>query len=90
MNTVKKEKSQLKKQTQEAIQKLENLKKETLIFQYQKTLNVLSKKIIQLSLTQVQEKLKSCTNIKLQNSINNFYIALFQNYKSLNKSINIK
>lgn len=82
-NTIKKDKLQSKKQTQEAIQKLEYLKKETLIFQQQKTLNLLSKKIIQLSLSQAQKKLKSCTDIKFQNSINNFYITLFRNYQSL-------
>lgn len=83
-NTIKKDKLQSKKQTQEAIQRLEYLKKETLIFQKQKTLNLLSKKIIQLSLSQAQKKLKSCTDIKFQNSINNFYITLFRNYQSLN------
>lgn len=83
-NTIKKDKLQSKKQTQEAIQRLEYLKKETLIFQQQKTLNLLSKKIIQLSLSQAQKKLKSCTDIKFQNSINNFYITLFRNYQSLN------
>ena len=81
-NTIKKDKIQSKKQTQEAIQRLEYLKKETLIFQQQKTLNLLSKKIIQLSLSQAQKKLKSCTDIKFQNSINNFYITLFRNYQS--------
>jgi len=82
-STIKKNKLQSKKQTQEAIQKLEYLKKETLVFQEQKTLNVLSKKIIQLSLSQAQKKLKSCTDIKLQNAINNFYITLFRNYQFL-------
>ena len=89
-NTIKKDKIQLTKQTQEVIQRLENLKKQTLIFEYQKTLNVLSKKIIQLSLNQVQTKLKSCTDMKFQNSINNFYITLFRHYDSLNLSTNIK
>ena len=89
-NTIKKEKIQSTQQTQEVIQRLENLKKQTLIFEYQKTLNELSKKIIELSLNQVQTKLKSCNNIKFQNSINNFYITLFRHYDSLNLSTNIK
>lgn len=89
-NIIQKDKLQSKKQTQEVIQRLENSKKETLIFEYQKTLNLLSKTIIQLSLNQVQTKLKSRTDIKFQNSITNFYIALFRNYESLNSSINIK
>lgn len=89
-NTIKKDKIQSTKQTQEVIQRLENLKKQTLIFEYQKTLNVLSKKIIQLSLNQVQTKLKSCADMKFQNSINNFYITLFRHYDSLNSSTNIK
>lgn len=89
-NTIKKDKIQSTQQTQEIIQRLENLKKQTLIFEYQKTLNVLSEKIIELSLNKVQTKLKSYNNIKFQNSINNFYITLFRHYDSLNSSTNIK
>lgn len=83
VSTLQKEKSHSKIQTEEMIQRLEKLKKETLIFQQQKTLKLLSKKIIQLSLMQVQEKLKNRVDLKFQTSVNNFYIALFRNYNSL-------
>lgn len=83
VSTLQTEKSHSKIQTEEMIQRLEKLKKETLIFQQQKALKLLSKKIIQLSLMQVQEKLKNRVDFKFQKSVNNFYIALFRNYKSL-------
>ena len=73
-------------QTKEMVQRLENLKKETLLSQQQRTLKLLSKKVIQSSLVQVQNKLQACINSKLQASINNFYIALLRNYEFLNKS----
>lgn len=82
-STLKKEKSHSTIQTEEMIQRFEKLKKETLVFQQQKALKLLFKKIIQLSLLQVQEKLKNRINLKFQTSINNFYIALFRNYNSL-------
>lgn len=84
INTLKKEKNHSKIQTEEMIQRLEKLKKETLVFQQQKALKLLSLKIIQLSLMQVQEKLKNRIDFKFQTSVNNFYIALFRNYNSLN------
>ena len=84
INTVKKDRIHSKTQTEEAIQRLEILKKETLIFQQKKALNFLSKKVIQLSLIQVKDKLQSRVDLKFQNSINNFYIALLRNYESLN------
>ena len=84
LNQVTTEKTTFRTQTQEIIQKLEKLKKETLLFQQQKTLNLLSKKVIQLSLKQVQEKLQNRVDLKFQTSIDNFYIALLRNYESLN------
>lgn len=84
INTVKKDRIHSKTQTEESIQRLEILKKETLIFQQKKALNLLSKKVIQLSLIQVKDKLQSRVDLKFQNSINNFYIALLRNYESLN------
>nr|UXE31008.1 ATP synthase CF0 subunit I [Ostreobium quekettii] len=82
ISTLQKEKKHFKIQTEEMIQRLEALKKETLAFQQQKTLKLLSKKIIQLSLIQVQEKLKNRVDFKFQKSVDNFYIALFRNYNS--------
>ena len=84
INTIKKDKIYFKTQTQESIQRLEILKKETLLFQQQKALTILSKKVIELSLTQVKTKLQNRTDIKFQNSINNFYIALLRSYESFN------
>ena len=84
INTIKKDRIDFKTKTKEAIQRLENLKKETLLFQQQKALTILSKKVIVLSLTQVKEKLKRRTDLKFQNSINNFYIALLRSYESFN------
>lgn len=83
ISTLKKEKSHSEIQTEEMIQRLEKLKKETLVFQQQKALMLLSKKIVQLSLLQVQEKLKNRIDLKFQTSVNNFYIALFRNYNFL-------
>lgn len=84
INTINKDRIQFKTQTKEAVQRLENLKKETLIFQQKKALTILSKKVIALSLKQVKNKLQSRTDLKFQNSINNFYIALLRNYESFN------
>lgn len=84
IGTVKEDKIQSQIQTEEMVQRLEKLKKETLLFQQQKALNLVSKKVIQLSLKQVQEKLQNRVDLKFQNSINNFYIALLRNYESLN------
>ena len=83
INTINKDRIQFKTQTKEAVQRLENLKKETLTFQQKKALTILSKKVIALSLKQVKNKLQSRTDLKFQNSINNFYIALLRNYESL-------
>lgn len=84
INTINKDRIQFKTQTKESVQRLENLKKETLIFQQKKALTILSKKVIALSLKQVKNKLQSRTDFKFQNSINNFYIALLRNYESFN------
>ena len=78
--TLKKDKDNFQIQTEDMIQRLDKLKKETLLFQQQKALKLLSKKVIQSSLTQVQEKLQNCIDSKFQTSINNFYIALLRNY----------
>ena len=84
ISKVNQEKSDSQIQTEEIIKKLEKLKKDILLFQQQKALTLLSKKVIQLSLKQVQAKLQNRVGLKFQNSINNFYIALLNNYESFN------
>ena len=78
--TLNRDKDNSQIQTEEMIQRLDKLKKETLLSQQQKALKLLSKKVIQSSLTQVQEKLQKRIDSKFQTSINNFYIALLRNY----------
>lgn len=78
--TLNKDKNNSQIQTEEMIQRLDKLKKETLLSQQQKALKLLSKKVIQSSLAQVQEKLQNRIDSKFQTSINNFYIALLRNY----------
>ena len=78
--TLAKDKKDSQTKTEEMIQRLDTLKQDTLISQQQKALKLLSKKVIQSSLVQVQEKLQSRIDSKFQTSINNFYIALLRNY----------
>ena len=78
--TLNKEKDHFQIQTGDMIQRLDKLKKETLLYQQQQALKLLAKKVIQSSLTQVQEKLQNRIDYKSQTSINNFYIALLRNY----------
>jgi F0F1-type ATP synthase membrane subunit b/b' len=78
--TLNKDKNNSQIQTEEMIQRLNQLKKETLLSQQQKALKLLSQKVIQSALTQVQEKLQNRIDSKFQTSINNFYIALLRNY----------
>lgn len=78
--TLNKDKDNFQIQTEDMIQRLDRLKKETLLSQQQKALKLLAKKVIQSSLTQVQEKLQNRIDSKFQTSINNFYIALLRNY----------
>lgn len=78
--TLNEDKDNFQLQTEETIQRLSTLKKEALLFQEQKALKLVSEKVIQLSVTQVRERLQNCINSKFQISINNFYIALFRNY----------
>jgi F0F1-type ATP synthase membrane subunit b/b' len=79
--TVQNDNNQLELQTQDTIQRLKSLKKETLLFQQQKITKQISQHIIQLALKQVQAKLVSRMNSGFQLSMNNFYIALFCNYQ---------
>lgn len=78
--TLNKDKNNSQIQTEELIQRINKLKQETLLSQQQKALKLLSKRVIQSSLAQVQEKLQNRIDFKFQTSINNFYIALLRNY----------
>lgn len=78
--TLNEDKDKFQLQTEETIQRLSTLKKEALLFQEQKALKLVLEKVIQLSVTQVRERLQNRINSKFQISINNFYIALFRNY----------
>ena len=81
VTTLNKDKNDSKIQTEEIIQRLDQLKKETLFSQQQKALKMLSKKVIQSSLVQVQEKLQNRIDYKFHTSINNFYIAILRHYE---------
>lgn len=81
-----KDKNNSQIQTGEIIQRLNKLKKETLLSQQQKALQLLSKKVIRSSLIKVQDKLQNRIDSKFQTSINNFYIALLRNYSFQNKN----
>lgn len=78
--TLNEDKDNFQLQTEKTIQRLSTLKKEALLFQEKKALKLVSEKVIQLSVTQVRERLQNRINSKFQISINNFYIALFRSY----------
>ncbi len=79
--TAETEKEKYQKQTIEDIERLEKLKQETIIFQQQKAIKQLSKQVITLALKQVYKKIENRYDGQFQNSVNNFYIALFRNYQ---------
>jgi F-type H+-transporting ATPase subunit b len=76
-----KEKSNLTSQTEQDILRLEELKKETLGLNQQKAVAQVSQKVINLALTQVREKLKYRLDATFHESVNNFNIVLFTNYR---------
>ena len=78
--TIQKDRAYFQTQTEEIIQRLKTVKQDTLLFQQQKTLRLLSKQVIESSLIQVQKKLKNCVDLKFQTSMNNFYISLLRSY----------
>ncbi len=81
LTTVELEKAKYKKQTIDDIERLKKLKQETILFQQQKAIKQLSKQIISLALKQVYKKIENRYDGVFQTSVNNFYIALFRNYK---------
>jgi len=69
------------KQGQEDIERLYKVKDETILFQEQKIIKEISQQIIRCALQQVYKKLENRYDDYFQNSVNNFYIALFRNYQ---------
>lgn len=80
ISTIKNEKVDSQTQTVEIIQRLDQLKLETLKSQQRKVSKLISRKVIYSSLARVQEKIQDRLDFKFQTTINNFYIALFRNY----------
>nr|YP_009330305.1 ATP synthase subunit b [Lambia antarctica]ANN39069.1 ATP synthase subunit b [Lambia antarctica] len=79
--TAQTEKEKYKKQTVEDIERLQKLKQETILFQQQKAIKQISKQVITLALNQVYKKIENRYDGVFQNSVNNFYLALFRNYQ---------
>lgn len=79
--TAEMEKEKYKKQTVDDIERLKKLKQDTILFQQQKAIKQLSKQVINLALKQVYTKIENRYDRLFQNSVNNFYIALFRNYQ---------
>nr|AYD72539.1 ATP synthase CF0 B subunit [Halicoryne sp. HV04044] len=79
--TVEQEMNQCIQQTQDDINRLEEMKIETLFLYKQKTISQFSYQVIFMALQQVREKLKTIMDSSIHTSINNFNIALFKNYK---------
>ncbi|BEI31688.1 CF0 ATP synthase subunit I (chloroplast) [Bryopsis sp. KO-2023] len=79
--TAETEKEKYKKQTVEDIERLKKLKQDTILFQQQNAIKQLSKQVINLALKQVYKKIENRYDGLFQNSVNNFYIALFRNYQ---------
>lgn len=79
--TVKQEMNQCIQQTQDDINRLEEMKLETLFLYKQKTISQFSYQVIFMALQQVRDKLKTIMDSSIHTSINNFNIALFKNYK---------
>nr|YP_009106407.1 CF0 subunit I of ATP synthase [Fusochloris perforata]AIT95153.1 CF0 subunit I of ATP synthase [Fusochloris perforata] len=79
--TAEQEKKQCIRQTAEDIARLEDLKSQTLRVQQQKAIAQVSQQVISLAITQVKEKLKKKLNAPFHDSVNNFNIVLFTNYK---------
>nr|AYD72403.1 ATP synthase CF0 B subunit [Acetabularia peniculus] len=79
--TVKQEMNQCIQQTQDDINRLEEMKIETLFLYKQKTISQFSYQVILMALQQVREKLKNILDSSIHTSINNFNIALFKNYQ---------
>ena len=84
--TAEQERNQFRRQTQDDIQRLATVQKETLLFEQQKAQNELAQKLVRLALHQVREKLAQRLNSSVHSAINNFQIVLFTNYKPTSSS----
>jgi F-type H+-transporting ATPase subunit b len=79
--TAEQEKKQCIRQTEDDIARLEDLKSQTLQVQQQKAIAQVSQQVIALAINQVREKLNTRLNGPFHDSVNNFNIVLFTNYK---------
>ena len=79
--TAEKEKQESINQTKAEVERLEDNKKQTLQLQRQKAIAQVSQQVISLALTQVKDKLANRLDGTSHESVNNFNIVLFTNYK---------
>eukprot|EP01025_Chloroclados_australasicus_P064241 TRINITY_DN85573_c0_g1_i1.p2 TRINITY_DN85573_c0_g1~~TRINITY_DN85573_c0_g1_i1.p2 ORF type:complete len:152 (+),score=10.69 TRINITY_DN85573_c0_g1_i1:54-509(+) len=79
--TIEQEVNQCIQQTQEDINRLEEMKTATLLLYKQKAISQFSHQVIFMALRQVRDKLNTMIDSSVHTSINNFNIALFTNYK---------
>lgn len=79
--TAEQEKKQCIQQTEADIVRLEDLKQQIIQVQQQKAIAQVSQQVISLAIGQVREKLNSRLNAPFHDSVNNFNIVLFTNYK---------
>jgi len=75
------EKAQSVAKTQADTARLQTMKEETLILQQQKAMGQVSQKVIGLALAKVREKLNRRLDPTFHESVNNFNVVLFTNYK---------
>ena len=75
------EQQNYKKQTIDDIDRLHKLKQEAILLQQKKVMKQLSQQMIKKTLNRVYLKLENRYDSLFQNSVNNFYIALFRKYQ---------
>lgn len=75
------EQQKYQKQIVDDIQRLHKVKDETIVFQQQQAIKQITQRVINLAFQQVYSKLENRYDSVFQNSVNNFYIALFRNYQ---------
>ncbi|RYE05232.1 MAG: hypothetical protein EOP33_06975 [Rickettsiaceae bacterium] len=79
--TAEQEKEQFIRQIQEDVERLEQVKQETLQLQQQKAVKQVSQQVVSLALNKVKEKLNNRSDAAFYTSVTKFNIALFTNYK---------
>ena len=75
------EKAQCVAKMKEETTRLQTMKEETLVLQQQKAVGHVSQKVIRLALAKVREKLNRRLDPTFHESVNNFNVVLFTNYK---------